>query len=86
MYECACVWCVHVWVSEDNLQKSVLFFYHLGPVDSTKVVRLVDKWLYPHIHLSGLSVIFFLVQDRLIFCYSEPCPQYSLHSSGFVGN
>lgn len=44
---CAHTWVctVHIWRSEGNLQKSVLFFHRVGPEDQIQVVRLGNKHL-----------------------------------------
>lgn len=40
---------IHVtaWVSEDNLQESVLSFHHIGSGNQTQVVKFNRKHLYP---------------------------------------
>lgn len=35
---CACT-TVSIWKSEDNFQRSVLSFYHIGPGDQTQVIN-----------------------------------------------
>lgn len=43
---CMCVHMCHGgWGSEDNLQKLILSFYHVGSGDQTEVVRLGSKYL-----------------------------------------
>ena len=52
--------CVHtrstmafMWISEDNLQESVLPFHYADLRDGTQVIMLSSKHLYPLSHLSS---------------------------------
>lgn len=42
---------VCMWSSKDNLCKSVLLFYHMGPDEWTQVIKLGGMCLYPLSHL-----------------------------------
>lgn len=61
MYVCVCVFnvcvslhtCVHMWKSGDNLEDSILFFYHVGSRDATQFF----KFLYLLILLIGPTFI-----------------------------
>lgn len=46
-----------VWRSENNLQKSVLSFSHVGRGDQTQVIRFSCKYLYPLSHVTSPSIL-----------------------------
>lgn len=81
MYRCVCMGgllgaSVHVWRLEDSLLDLVLSFHQVGPRDQTKVIRLVNKYLFPLSHL--VSQLLTLLNEYLCLlncylnCYLKP--------------
>ena len=60
----------HVWRSEDNLWKAILF-YHVGPWDQIHAFRLENKCLWPWSHLTEPHKFSFLRDSNQAFSDSE---------------
>lgn len=54
----------YMWKSEDNVDKSFLSFYHVGPGDQTPVVRFSNKHLYQLSHLTNIGAIIVNLQIK----------------------
>jgi hypothetical protein len=63
MYVCVGVAEALLKKSEDNLQKLVLFFHHLGLENQTEVVRLGGRLSYPLSHPSSPHFSFLLITN-----------------------
>lgn len=46
----------HIWRSEEDIQKSVLSIYNVGPEDQTKIDSVGRKGSYSLSHLLGPSI------------------------------
>lgn len=58
------------WLSEDNLEESVLSLHHVGPRDYTQIIRLGGKCLYLQRALSlALDFKIYRVYRKVYMCW-----------------
>lgn len=80
--------CGHKSGPEDNLQKSVISFHHLGPKNPTQATRLCSRQLYPLSHLfsphATLVILLLSILPTSLgaqtwsihFCFKYQCPAH----------
>lgn len=89
VYMCVCArvcmrdGAAHMWRSE-NIQASVLLFYHVGAEDEAQTLGFGSKDLYPLNHLMSLSALSseteFLTEPRShLFCYTYGSKPHGIH-------
>lgn len=63
--------CVSVCKSENNMQKSILFFYHVGPGICTQISRQAAKHLDQWFYFSRPKSLLFNHQKKIfLFIYN----------------